>query len=205
MIIHIYIIYIYHDPIGIIYHDYPMWIILLYHIYNYLYIISLYHDLNIHICNFEEPGNLLYMMILSPIWTNPQGPRHGVEAEDLRRSHSEAALGRRRSRCSKKDREKSRKYMSSPVINRWNSRKSPLKNCFGWLVVWLPFFAFSHILGMSSSQLTFIFSEGFKPPTSFVGLFFFWSIGDDYRVDQNFYVGKFPRTVCLGTWSKKRG
>ena len=31
---------------------------------------------------------------------------------------------------------------------------------FIWLVVWMPFLAFSHILGMSSSQLTFIFFRG---------------------------------------------
>ena len=36
-----------------------------------------------------------------------------------------------------------------------------------WLVVWLPFLAFSRILGMSSSQLTFIFFRGVaQPPTS---------------------------------------
>ena len=36
-----------------------------------------------------------------------------------------------------------------------------------WLVVWLPFLACSHILGMSSSQLTFIFFRGVaQPPTS---------------------------------------
>ena len=40
--------------------------------------------------------------------------------------------------------------------------------CF-WLV-WLPFLAFSYILGISSSQLTFIFSEGFKPPTRFFSI-----------------------------------
>ena len=35
-----------------------------------------------------------------------------------------------------------------------------------WLVVWLPFLAFSHILGISSSQLTFIFFRGVaQPPT----------------------------------------
>ena len=31
---------------------------------------------------------------------------------------------------------------------------------FTWLVVWLPFGLFSHMLGMSSSQLTFIFFKG---------------------------------------------
>ena len=31
-----------------------------------------------------------------------------------------------------------------------------------WLVVWVPFLAFSHILGMSSSQLTHIFQRGKK-------------------------------------------
>ena len=36
-----------------------------------------------------------------------------------------------------------------------------------WLVVWLPFLAFSHILGMSSSQLTkSYFSEGWPWPTN---------------------------------------
>ena len=37
--------------------------------------------------------------------------------------------------------------------------------CQYWLVLWLPFL-FSHILGMSSSQLTFIFFRGVaQPPT----------------------------------------
>ena len=37
-----------------------------------------------------------------------------------------------------------------------------------WLVVWPPFFKCSHILGMSSSQLTFIFFRGVaQPPTSY--------------------------------------
>ena len=31
---------------------------------------------------------------------------------------------------------------------------------FTWLVVWLPFFIFPYILGMSSSQLTFLFFRG---------------------------------------------
>ena len=35
-----------------------------------------------------------------------------------------------------------------------------------WLVVWLPFFIFPEILGISSSQLTFIFFRGVaQPPT----------------------------------------
>ena len=35
-----------------------------------------------------------------------------------------------------------------------------------WLVVWLPSILFSHILGISSSQLTFIFFRGVaQPPT----------------------------------------
>ena len=33
-------------------------------------------------------------------------------------------------------------------------------NNLSWLVVWLPFLKFSHILGMSSSQLTNIFQRG---------------------------------------------
>ena len=41
-----------------------------------------------------------------------------------------------------------------------------MKEIFGWLVVWNMNFMTFHILGMSSSQLTFIFFRGLKPPTS---------------------------------------
>ena len=41
------------------------------------------------------------------------------------------------------------------------AEKSPKKmEVFIWLVVWLPFFIFPLILGMSSSQLTHIFQRG---------------------------------------------
>ena len=44
------------------------------------------------------------------------------------------------------------------LISRLNFYKSaPFHN---WLVVWLPFFIFPEILGISSSQLTFIFFRG---------------------------------------------
>ena len=46
--------------------------------------------------------------------------------------------------------------------------KEPQESLYNsvWLVVW-NIFLFPHILGMPSSQLTNIFSEGFKPPTSY--------------------------------------
>ena len=52
-------------------------------------------------------------------------------------------------------------------------RQVPPRHLF-WLVVWLPFLAFSHILGMSSSQLTFIFFRGVaQPPTSLLIIHWF--------------------------------
>ena len=43
-----------------------------------------------------------------------------------------------------------------------------------WLVVWLPSILFSQILGMSSSQLTFIFFRGVaQPPTRYHGIIYY--------------------------------
>ena len=39
-----------------------------------------------------------------------------------------------------------------------------------WLVVWLPWILFSHILGMSSSQLTFIFFRGVQTTNQIVNV-----------------------------------
>ena len=41
------------------------------------------------------------------------------------------------------------------------------QNMLIWLVLWNMTFMTFHILGMSSSQLTFIFFGGVKPPTSY--------------------------------------
>ena len=57
-------------------------------------------------------------------------------------------------------------------------------------MVWLPFLAFSHILGISSSQLTFIFFRGVaQTPTRYDKLWFylclcFWH-SDDLRWSQH--------------------
>ena len=54
---------------------------------------------------------------------------------------------------------------SQSIPNKVARFEAICKGCSGksvcfWLVVWLPFLAFSHILGMSSSQLTHIFQRG---------------------------------------------
>ena len=58
-----------------------------------------------------------------------------------------------------------------------------------WLVVWLPFFEFSHILGSSSSQLTFIFFRGVaQPPTSYS----IWLISISNQVQKGYMtIGRF--------------
>ena len=62
-------------------------------------------------------------------------------------------------------------YHGKSHFFKWMTGGSPIlghppMGFYNWLVV-LNIFLFSIIYGMPSFPLTFIFSEGFKPPTSF--------------------------------------
>ena len=69
--------------------------------------------------------------------------------------------------------QQSGKIYTPSTLASWESPRFLTKNggfngriIYNWLVVWLPCFIFPEILGMSSSQLTFLFFRGVaQPPT----------------------------------------
>ena len=69
-------------------------------------------------------------------------------------------------------------FMENPMHNKWMmTGDSPIFGNLHWLVVWLPFFIFPLILGMSSSQLTNSYSSGGWPNHQPVQIAF---LGDEH-------------------------
>ena len=73
--------------------------------------------------------------------------------------------------------------LNAPTLGSFDSGTTNSKHLYNniWLVVWWPFLEFSHILGMSSSQLTFFFFQRGGPTTNqTLSTIAFWEHGRPY-------------------------